>query len=376
VLRGPAARESSRFVAIDWMRGLVIVLMAIDHSSSQFNGGRVFTDSASIYTPHTPFSTAQFLSRWSSHLCAPTFVFLAGTALALSIHRRMQVGESAWSIDRHILLRSLVILACEPWFSLFFVGRHELLLQVLYAIGSSFLAMAALRRMPTWVLVALAGALLVLGEEVSLALGWRPPETTPLVAMLVLVPGRRGPLDFGYPALPWLAMMMLGWAFGRFLVGGPSARDVIRRLAIMGVGLLGLFVVVRGCNAYGNMGLLRDDSSLVQWLHVSKYPPSLSYAALELGLMALLLATFWASAPNIRYSKDGVLMVFGRTPMFFYLLPMPLLSITAHGLHLYRRLGLGGTYVFAGLAIVALYPLCRMYGQYKAAHPLGWSRYI
>jgi len=353
-----------------------MVLMAIDHSSSQFNAGRVFTDSASIYTPHTPISTAQFLSRWSSHLCAPTFVFLAGTALALSIHRRTQAGESAWSIDRHILLRGLVVLACEPWFSFFYVGPHGLLLQVLYAIGSSYLAMAALRRLPTGFLVALAGAVLVLGEQVSLELGWGPPETTPLVAMLLLVPGRRGGLDFGYQTLPWLAMMLLGWAFGRFLVGGPSARDVIRRLAMTGVGLLGLFAAVRGCNAYGNMGLLRDDSSLVQWLHVSKYPPSLSYTALELGVMALLLAMFWAAAPHIRQRKNGVLSVFGRTPMFFYLLHMPLLSITAHGLHLYRRLGLGGVYLFAGLAIVALYPLCGMYGQYKAAHPSGWSRYI
>jgi len=303
-------------------------------------------------------------------------VFLAGTALALSIHRRIQAGESAWSIDRHILLRGLVILACEPWFSLFFMGPHGLLLQVLYAIGSSFLAMAALRRLPTWQLVAIACAALVLGEEVTLALGWGRPETTPLVAMLLLVPGRRGAVDFGYQTVPWLAMMMLGWAFGRFLIGGPSARDVIRRLGIVGVGLLGLFALVRGCNAYGNMGLLRDDTSLVQWLHVSKYPPSLSYAALELGLMALLLAMFWAAAPHVRQSKDGVLTVFGKTPMFFYLMHMPLLSIAAHGLRLYRRLGLGGTYVFAGLAVAALYPLCRMYGQYKAAHPFGWSRYI
>ena len=124
------------------------------------------------------------------------------------------------------------------------------------------------------------------------------------------------------------------------------------------------------------MGLPREGSTLVQWLHVSKYPPSLSYDALELGLMALLLAGFWLVAQRTSASERGLLVVLGRTPMFFYLLHMPLLTLSARALHLQHRLGLAGTYFFAAAVVAVLYPVCVEYGRYKASNPTSWTRYV
>ncbi len=368
-----------RLVAIDWMRGLVMLLMALDHSSGEFNAGRLFTDGAFVYQRGTPLPAAQFLTRWVTHLCAPTFVFLAGASLAIQVRRREAAGDSAWTIDRHLLVRGLIIAGFEMWVSLFWMPPGRILLQVLYAIGTSYLLMVPLRRAPTAVLVALASAVIVFGEELVTEFGWAPSGTTPLLASLLLVPGRRGAFLVAYPTLPWLAILLLGWASGNLLArpADPgNARTVAPALALSGVALLALFALVRGHNQYGNMDMPREDGSVVQWLHVSKYPPSLSFVALELGVMALVLALLAIVARRTSASPNGVLMVFGRTPMFFYLLHIPVLVLASHGLGVAHRLGLGWTYLGAAAVIAGLYPFCRAYGRYKAAHPGGWTRYL
>lgn len=373
----PVPRAGHRLVALDWMRGLVMVLMAFDHASEEVNAGRVFTDGVFFYQAGTPLPLAQFLARWMTHLCAPTFVFLAGASLAMSIDRRTAAGESAWDIDRYLLTRGVVIAGFELWVSLFWMpGR--VLFQVLYAIGSSLIFMAALRRLPTAALVALGVAILALGEGATAALGWGPPAATPVLAALLLVPGRHGALFIAYPTLPWLAIMLFGWATGRLLQPGRGAATPVTsvRLALSGLALLGLFAVVRGFNAYGNAGLLRDDGSLAQWLHVSKYPPSVSFASLELGVMALVLAGFTAASERVEARPGGLLLVLGRTPMFFYLLHIPLLVLVGHGLGIDHRFGLGATFLFAAVAVAALFPACRWYGRYKATGQHGWTRYV
>src|SRR5262245_1749689 len=108
----------ARLPALDWLRGFVMVLMTIDHASGVFNAGRLFSDSAFRYTPGTPLPAAQFFTRWITHLCAPTFVFLAGTSLALSVARRESANEPAPSINRFIVTRGLLIAALDPiWMS-------------------------------------------------------------------------------------------------------------------------------------------------------------------------------------------------------------------------------------------------------------------
>ena len=371
-----ARRGARRLQAIDVMRGLVIALMAVDHSSGEFNAGRVMADSAFFFKAGTPLPAAQFFTRWITHLCAPTFVFLAGTSLALSIPRRLRAGESAFSIDRYLFTRGLVIAGFELVPSFFWMDPGKYLFQVLYAIGTSFLFMIPLRRLPPASLVVLGGAILCFGEAVVGLEGWGPPDKTPLLAALLLVPGPHGNVIIAYPTLYWLAMMLLGYGLGAALEKGMTPARLRVVLSAASAALLSIFVVVRAANGYGNMHLYRRGGSLVEWLHVSKYPPSFSYATLELGLSAAILWVIVGLVSARPVGEKSPLLVLGRTPMFFYLLHIPLLALAATGLGLAHRLGIGAAFGFAALVTAVLYPLCLYYGRFKAAHPRSLLDYV
>jgi uncharacterized membrane protein len=362
---------SGRLLALDALRGLVMIVMTLDHASAVFNAGRLMNDGAALHQAGTPLPAAQFLTRWVTHLCAPTFVFLAGAALALSVERRRAQGEPEGRLDCFILTRGLLLVALEPlWMSPVFVPG-SVLLQVLWAIGAGLVAMVVLRRLPTPALVAGALLLLVGGEALAgLALLAGAGEPT-LPAALLVTGGRFGRLIVAYPLLPWLAMMMLGWAFGRWLPAASPERAA-RLLVIAGALALAVFAVVRGLDGYGNMRLHRDDGSLVQWLHVSKYPPSLSFAALELGLMALLLAAY----VRLPATPRPALVVLGQTALVFYLLHVHLLALGAWAFDAAHRHGLPAAYLAAAAAVTALYPVSLAYRRYKHAHPDGWARYF
>jgi uncharacterized membrane protein len=361
-----------RLLAIDWLRGVVMVLMTLDHASDAFNAGRLFTDSVAL--DRQPLPAADFLTRWVTHICAPTFVFLAGTSLALSIARRTAAGERPADINRHIILRGLIITAFELWMSLVFGGGELLVLQVLYALGMGMVCMAFLRRLPTrWLL-----ALSLLGWLVSEPLaGWAfsLQGDAAILPRLLFAFGRLGKHALvGYALFPWLCTMALGFCLGRWLLGQPTeglGRHAARLLLPWGVGLLALYLVLRGVNGLGNMGLLRHDGSLVQWLHVSKYPPSLAYWGLELGLAALLLAL----AFRARLAWPPVVLL-GQTALFYYLLHAHLLTLAAVLLGMHKTAGLFATYVATAVVVLLLLPLCSWYRGYKRAHPTGWPQYI
>ena len=387
----PESRE--RLVAIDWLRGFVMMVMAIDHASVIFNTGRTAIDSPypidaffePAWVPGTVLPAAQFFTRWITHLCAPTFLFLSGTSLALSTAGRAARGASRLAIDRHLVARGLVLIALDAFYLSLFpsaqFGRYSLVFQVLYAIGLSLCAMALLRHLQSALLVGLALAWLVGGEVITLALA-PPGASAHGPAALLLAPGRAGPAGIAYPAFAWLAMMMLGWAFGSHLLAlrrrGLPASAAAPRCAVAGIAALALFAVVRGANAYGNMALLRDDDSLIQWLHVAKYPASLAFSALELGLMALLFAALLIVQARLSgpARARNPFLVLGKTALFFYLMHWLLLGMGGAATGLIGHGGLIHTYLAAGAVVAALYPLCLWYGRYKAAHPGGITQYI
>jgi uncharacterized membrane protein len=170
-----------------------------------------------------------------------------------------------------------------------------------------------------------------------------------------------------YPLLPWLAMMLLGVPLGRCLARGR--RDPVPWLLAGGTGALLLFVLLRAIDGYGNLHLHRDGSSWIRWLHVSKYPPSLTFAALELGLMALLLAWWLRREARGRIgSARHPLLLFGRTALFFYLAHFLLLGAGAIATESFRRLSLGWAWGIAALALLLLYPICAAYDRYKQTH--------
>ena len=370
------ARAASRLVALDWMRGLVMVLMAIDHSSDAFNAGRLFTDAAPMWHPGAPLPAAQFLTRWLTHLCAPTFLFLAGTSLAFTVSRQEASGDRPGEIDRYIFVRGVVIAAFELWVSFFVMGHGRFLFQVLYGIGSAYVLMVPLRRLPDRAAPFVALLLIATGELIVGA-AMRNGVPTSLLPKLLFTGGSYGRLLIAYPTIHWLAIMLLGWWWGRRLVTSPTARATAGRdLARAGIAALILFAVLRGIDGYGNMRLHRDSLAPLQWLHVSKYPPSITYDALELGIMALILAGMFRLAAHRTPSPNSLFMVLGQTPMFFYLLHFPLLVQSARLLGVESKLGLGAAYLAAATVVAILYPVCRWYRSYKAAHRTGWARFV
>lgn len=376
----PLPARSRRIAAIDWMRGFVMILMVIDHVSMAYNANHISADSAALYNPATPLTDFAFFTRWLSHICAPTFVFLAGTALALSVERKVARGVPQAAIDKDIIYRGAFIALLDPTIISLFSGRWTI--QVLFAIGASFICMALLRRLSSAWLLALAAAWLLGGEWVT-SLLW-PPETAahPRLAALLVSTYSSPDLVIKYPLLPWLSVMILGWVFGRYVLSYMEGKSRLNPLVVMlccGAVGIATFVVVRYLNGYGNMWLwlYHSESPWVQWLHVSKYPPSLSYFGLELGLMFLIMALFLVLEKLFGARQNGVLLVFGQTSMFFYLVHRLFLEGTATYLGMRGFTNITVCYLIDILLLAALYPLCRWYRTYKKRHPSAlWARYI
>ncbi len=364
-----------RIRAVDWVRGLVIVLMTVDHSGSILDAAHMHGDSARGWTVGALLLAPEFLTRWITHLCAPTFVLLAGVSMALSAEkRRGQPGQT-----RFLVTRGLLIAALDPlWMSLGFALYHRWVLQVLYAIGMSMVCMAFLRRLPSWVLVMGALVIQAFGE---LAARWTPTGQPWLALWRLLLVG--GPPFDGktfcaYPLLPWLSIMMLGWVFGRWLLQPATAAARARVMALAAAGLLGLFGVLRGLDGYGNWNLHRDSMDALQWLHVSKYPPSITFTCLELGIGMALMALFTLLDDPARPRRAlGVLSLLGGTAFFYYLLHVHLIGLVSLATKMDRSsYGLAKTWLGAALALAVLLWPCARYRRYKIAHPDGWTRYI
>ena len=214
-----------------------MVLMAIDHSSDAFNAGRLFTDSARIYHAGSPLPAAQFLTRWITHICAPTFLFLAGTSLAFTVSRQVAAGDRPRDIDRYVLVRGLVIALFELWISFTVIGHGRLVLQVLYGIGTSYMLMAPLRRLPDRAAPIVALGFIATSELlVRWATSAQVADTWPV--SLLLTGGFRGRVIVAYPTLHWLAILLLGWSWGRRLVTAPASRQTAARDATR-AGLVG-----------------------------------------------------------------------------------------------------------------------------------------
>lgn len=366
----PAAE---RLAAVDWMRGFVMVLMTVDHSSVFYNKGRVAEDSAGMWHAGSALPLDQFLTRWITHLCAPTFLFLAGVSIALSTARRRARGEPESVSDRDLLIRGALIAGLDLTYLSLLAGVH--LMQVLYAIGTSMIAMIGVRRLPDRAILALALGWFAFGELLT-GLVWKPPAPSSLPAALTVAQSLGKETVIIYPFVPWLCMMALGFVFGRQVLLVPErSANAARILVLLGSVSLALFLLKRGANGYGNMFLLREDGSLAQWLHASKYPPSIAYASLELGLFALCLAGFFALGTRLQGRPRNPLLVFGQTALFYYLMHFTLLGAGSKALHIPAG-GLARTYLLALLVSVVLYPACLAFRSYKQAHPRSWVRFI
>ena len=370
--------KSKRIAAIDWMRGFVMILMVVDHVSMAYNAQHNSSDSAALYVSGTPLPDLDFFTRWISHLCAPVFVFLAGTALAISVERKVSRGIDNWQIDKDILLRGAFIALLDPTIVSLFSGR--ITIQVLYAIGVAMMCMALLRRFSSTALIVCALAWIGFGEMLTLMV-WPPQENTEsIIAALLVSTYATSTMVIKYPLLPWLAMMIPGWVFGRYLLAykdGKTNVGPIILLLSLGFAALLAFVVIRYNNGYGNMFLYREDNSWQHWLHVSKYPPSAAFTFLELGIMSIIMAMMIWVERLIGDRPNGVLLVFGQTAMMFYLVHRLILEGAATHAGLRHFSDLYTTFVISLVLLVLLYPFCLWYRSFKAKHAHSiWLKYL
>jgi len=377
------SKPPSRLGFIDFARGVVMAVMAWDHVSGFWN--RYHHGGEGILGMAPPFvDTKWFLLRFVSHICAPTFIFLAGTVLAISTARRLARGETQREVSLHIAKRGLVLLLLEaglvaPAFSLPWTYFG-----VLACIGVCLIVLSVARRLPTWVLLVL-GLVAVLGHP-FLSLEAIPPWPNwgwYLRVVLHEPNFERWPYVGLYPVIPWLGVMALGWCFGSYLESQPRERlqALDGPLALTGAASLALFWAVRYLNGYGNL-LPRQGNTLVDWLYVSKYPPSLAFLLWTLGIMCLLMALGLALEKHGAQENPLIQTIhtYGRNPLFFYV---------AH-LWLYRArwpdftpnprrtlfLELPETVLFWLIGLVVLRYLCQKYEPLKRRYPKPILQYL
>jgi uncharacterized membrane protein len=399
----PVARPAlNRIESVDVLRGLVMVIMALDHTREFFsNYGGNPTDAAAA-------PGIIFFTRWITHLCAPTFVFLAGTSIYLQSLRKPRPKLARFLVTRGLWLMVLELVAVSSMLT-FHPSTHFFMLQVIWVTGLSMLVMAALIYLPLWA-IASFGAVLILTHN---AFDWVNPAAMGPVAgtgwRLLHVPGLLAPPASGklwlnlYPLIPWPGIMALGFAFGAFLQW-PSVQ---RRRATLGLAALSLlvFTLLRWSNLYGDplpwQHQASGERTFMSFIDVQKYPPSLLFVLATLGVSLCLLAVFdaWQTRDNFRPVRS-ILSVYGRVPFFYYILHFTaihlaaLLTTAALGLdwRWWLRLSPGGG-IFAGhpagygfslpivylvwLAIVAFcYLPCRWFAGVKQRNKSPWLSYL
>jgi uncharacterized membrane protein len=402
-LLGERLAARARLHSVDALRGIVMVIMALDHVRDFFH---VY---AKTFDPLDPSKTwtGLFFTRWITHFCAPTFVFLAGTGAFLSTRRGKTKKELSW----FLLTRGLWLVLLEltlvrlGWF--FNFDYHFVFVQVIWAIGWGMVLLAGLVFLPTRVIAAFGLAMIALHNLLDNfksadfgALRWL---WVVLHETNALFPREGSLLLIAYPLVPWVGVMAAGYAFGEILT---LERDRRRRM-LFGIGLTAvvLFVLLRWLNVYGDpLGWAVQERgtwfTFLSFLNTQKYPPSLLFLLMTLGPSIIALALF-DRAPG--REPGGILrpfVIFGRVPLFYYLLHVPLMHVVAvvfsyikygRAEWLFANWPLPGQpqlepqgygydlrvvyAVWLGV-VLALYPLCRWFAGVKARRRDAWLSYL
>ena len=383
-----------RIESIDLLRGIVIIIMALDHVRDYFHADYFYYDP----TDMTKTNAAVFFTRWITNFCAPVFVFLAGTSAFLVGERKTKKELSSFLLKRGLWLLLLETVVINFAWS-FNPSYPFFRLQVIGTLGLCMVILSALIYLPSKFILVI-GLLILLGHNLLDSI-----EVTgnSLKDFLWGVLHQRKRFSIGgkliatgYPVLPWMGIMALGYCFGALYKKGIDAALRKKYLLIIGSSAIVLFLLLRGINRYGDMAPWAAQSSSIlticSFLNVTKYPPSLLYSLSTLG--PALIALVLLEKP---LNRLGTMVIrIGRVPLFFYILHLFLLhglaviavvlsgrpwtdmisitNINAKDSPWLQGYGfsLAGTYGVWMLVVLLLYPLCKWYDKYKTNHKEKW----
>jgi uncharacterized membrane protein len=394
-----ADRRAYRLASIDILRGLVIALMALDHV-------RDFVMTAAVQDPTADpaASPLLFATRWITHFCAPTFVFLAGTSAGLMALRKTPAELASFLLTRGLWLIVLEVAVISSAWSFAptgvaeWGGRIYVALQVIWAIGASMVVLSAAQFLGRRTCLAI-GALILLGHNLLDAV-WPATSTT----------GSTGPawvalharqlyevgafrIFFSYPLLPWIGVMFVGYGAAGLFELTASQRN--KWLIRIGMALILAFIVIRALNVYGDPQPWNPDAGgiaayIMSFLGTTKYPPSLLYILMTLGPAAIACVYVDRLYVPIR----NALATLGRAPLAFYVAHLYLIHVMAILLGVaqgYRAqqffthyrffpegfgVGLPGVYLIWMTVVAILYPLCRWVSAVKARRKDWWLSYV
>jgi uncharacterized membrane protein len=376
---------SERLLAIDALRGLVIAWMALDHVRDYFS------DVHFAPTDLDKTSYALFFTRWITHYCAPTFIFLAGVSARITAERSSRARTQRFLLTRGLWLIVVEFTVVSTAWAFNFHYPLGLIMQVIWVTGLSMCILSGLIALPDRVLGALA-VIVIAGHN---SLDGIEPEAWGRAAWLWHILHVEGPIATGpvlYPLIPWFAVMAAGYVFGKVFALETARR---RRVTLaLGASLTLAFIVVRGLNVYGDLKpwsvQLRPGFTLLSFLNVTKYPPSLAYLLMTLGPALLALVAFERAAGPILRG----LSLFGRVPLFAYVVHIVLahafagvvalalgfgpIVLTNMFVNYPERWGFGlGIVYCAWLAVLAvLYPLCVWFAGVKRRRKDWWLSYL
>lgn len=381
-----AAGTDSRIASIDVMRGLVMLFMLLDHVRETVYLHKQVADPMDVQATEP----ALFFMRLLAHLCAPVFVFLTGLGAWLYANPAHGAPRSPASF---LIKRGLLLIVLELTVINFaWAGKlppTTLWLQVIWAIGISMVALGLMASLPRWLLATL-GLLIVFGHNLLTPIGFPPGH--PLFVIWTVLHERAFIVDEGlmrvrisYPVLPWIGVILLGYVAGPLYARYMAAGRRIRLLWLLGTGCLALLVLLRTFNLYGETlpWTAQGDAvrTLMDYLNFTKYPPSLDFLLLTLGIALLLMA--WFERRDNRLIR--AVAAIGAAPMFFYVLHLYVLLLwqklavatlgATHG----DRWGVDSVlWVWVGAAVlgVALYFPTRAFGEFKRRTTIGWVKYF
>jgi uncharacterized membrane protein len=388
-------RRLGRHESIDAVRGIIMILMALDHTRDFF--GSTAIDPTNLERTSVPL----FFTRWVTHICAPVFFLLTGAGAALSLGRRTPAGLSWLLFTRGVWLIVLELTLVRCFGYQFNVDYRLTFLLVLWALGWSMIVLSALVRLPPPAVAACGIAIVVFHNLLD---GIQPSafgSFAPLWSILhqpgIVVATPRVTVFAAYPLIPWIGVTAVGYGLGHLYRHHLAVRPLLLRI---GLAMIAAFVVLRWTNVYGDPSPWSAQRSwlwtVLSFVNTSKYPPSLLFLLMTLGAAALLLWALHAGTPRVL--KPAV--VFGRVPLFYFVLHLTLIHAAAvvvcwlrygdaHWMFQSARLdqypfaqppGWGYPLPIVYLAwvsvVVMLYPACRWYAAVKQRRSDWWLSYL